>query len=832
MFSHYLHVALRNLLNHPLNSAIKILGLALGLAGALLVMIVNYSELTWDSFWKDADQIYLVRGKASINSRHQISDALSEANYPYLRGALTKDLWMTQIEVTLSEINLLTEEGESSDTKQINITRVDPDFLAIFQPRVVAGDARDFWLREDVAVISQTTARELFGNENPLGKVLRFQLSPTMAQRESGEAPSLHSVSIIAVVDIDNYRSRILPGLFFTELSHPSIPQDKSAYMRETYVKSRHQQSPAEITNKLNAAEEARLAGANQIAKANRVEYSLMPIPERHMKDTYSQGIYQRLVVLTLLGLLILFMAIGNFINLSLAGYVARQKEVALRRIHGAGIARLINQFLLENLLYIGVAILLGLVICEVILPRVSQLLNFPLAEGIFVSWKLSISCLCIAISTALIISFYPAIYFSRINPASILRANRSTETGISIVTRQLLLLVQFGALSALVIGMATIHMQLALLNEYQPGYKTTDIVMLRGQANTGLTKIQRETFKQKLAYMPGFIAAASPVGDIPGRQEQIMEITANVKGEPESLRVIFDWITDADYFSAYGIPVIGGTSDAIARSLQKPNEAINPKPNISAVLCRSTVAKLGFSSPEEAIGNPIEIFKRDDTQKGMEVSIVAVIENVHIGNHKQPRMDCMYLTLENIGVDGLPFALNFDHALSDAEITHIKNTWTEITGMPPHHWLFENSLRDRYNQERIVQTFMSGFVLVALSIGLLGVYGMTALSTQKRAREIALRKLHGASAWKIIGLINRDFSKIVIAANLITWPLAVYLAGNWLENFHQHISLSLWLPLFCCLALGLCLLVVWLTATAHSFTQGRLRPAEVLRDN
>jgi hypothetical protein len=114
----------------------------------------------------------------------------------------------------------------------------------------------------------------------------------------------------------------------------------------------------------------------------------------------------------------------------------------------------------------------------------------------------------------------------------------------------------------------------------------------------------------------------------------------------------------------------------------------------------------------------------------------------------------------------------------------------------------------------------------------MLGVYGMTALSTQKRAREIALRKLHGANAWQIVGLINRDFSKIVIAANLIAWPLAVYLASSWLENFHRHISLSLWLPLFCGLALGLCLLVVWLTATAHSFTQGRLRPAEVLRDN
>jgi putative ABC transport system permease protein len=832
MFSHCLRVAVRNLLNHPLNSTIKILGLALGLAGALLVMIVNYSELTWDSFWKDADQIYLVRGIVHINNRNQISDALSEANYPYLREVLANDLWMTQMEEGLTEVNVVTEKGENSDTKQINITRVDPDFLAIFQPRVVAGDAGDFWLREDVAVISQTTASELFGNENPLGKVLRFQLSPTMAQRESGEASSFHSVSIIAVVDIDNYRSRILPGLFFPELNHSAIPQDKSAYMYETYVKSRHHQSLMEITNKLNAAEEARLAGANQIAKVNRVDYSLMPIPERHMKDTSSQGIYQRLIVLTLLGLLILFMAIGNFTNLSLAGYVARQKEVALRRTHGGGVIQLIQQFLLENLLYIVVAVLLSLIMCELLLPYVSQLLKVPLAGGIFVSWGSAAICLCIVIITALIISLYPAVYFSRINPALILRANRSIETRMSIITRQLLLLIQFGALSALVLGLSAIHMQLGVLNEYQPGYKTKDILMLRDQANTSFTKIQRETFKQRLAHIPGFIAAASPVGDIPGRQEQIMDVSARVKDKTETIRVIFDWITDADYFSAYGIPLIAGKKDTITANLGKPMGSQNSDPSISAILCRSTAIKLGFPSPEEAIGNLVEVFKRPGAQKGMEVSIAAVIEDVHIGNHKQPRMDCMYLTLGSINPVGLPFAVNFDHAISDEELAVVKNAWQEMTGMPPHHWLFENSLRDRYSHEKVLQMFMSGFVLVALSIGLLGVYGMTALSTQKRAREIALRKLHGANTWEIIRLINRDFAKLVVIANLVAWPVAIYLITNWLENFHQHFSLSLWLPLFCSFALGLCLLVVWLTATAHSFTQGRLRPAEVLRDN
>jgi putative ABC transport system permease protein len=190
-----------------------------------------------------------------------------------------------------------------------------------------------------------------------------------------------------------------------------------------------------------------------------------------------------------------------------------------------------------------------------------------------------------------------------------------------------------------------------------------------------------------------------------------------------------------------------------------------------------------------------------------------------------------MYMTLNTIGVGGMPFAMNFDHELSTLEIEEIKNLWTNAAGTAPHHWLFANSLADRYRNEQRLQLFMSGFALVALMIGLLGIYGITALNTQKRAREIALRKLHGAKKWQIIRLLNRDFSLIVMLANVIAWPMAIYAVKKWLENFHQHFSLMLWLPVFCITALAISLVVVWFTVTLHTLSIGRLRPAEVLRD-
>ncbi|HEY0892666.1 MAG TPA: ABC transporter permease, partial [Cellvibrio sp.] len=337
MFKHYLIIALRNLVKNKINSAIKIIGLGLGLAAVLTVTIVNYSELTWDSFWKDADQIYLVRSESRIGNRQNIMDVVSEVHYPKLRTSLSEQLWMTKIEPSSTEVSLVETNKSVPLPKPILITQVDPDFLAIFQPDVLAGDLSTFSLNPDAAIISQTIAKQIFGKESPLGKVLEFRLPPTIDQQKSGEQPALQQIRIIAVVDIDNSRSHIIPSIFFPRLQNPPILTDQGSYMRDTYVKAKKRLEASHIETLLNKAGEAGFSNDDEENKYNRIKYSLMPIAERHMNDSASDGNRTRVVILSLLGIIILIVAIGNFISLGLAGYVARQKEVALRRMQGAG---------------------------------------------------------------------------------------------------------------------------------------------------------------------------------------------------------------------------------------------------------------------------------------------------------------------------------------------------------------------------------------------------------------------------------------------------------------------------------------------------------------
>lgn len=828
MFMHYLRVALRNMIKQPLNSLIKILGLALGLAGALLVMIVNYSELTWDSSWQDAEQIYLVRGKKNSNREQMFEDHIGEPYYAQLRASLGDNFWMTELDINSAPVSWQDENQQPITGPKIFTIQVSPDFIDIFQPNVISGDLSEFALNPNVVFITQATAKLLFGDQNPVGKILTIPMRQSITQGVANEAAASVIAKIIAVVDMDNARSHINSGIYLPKHEHPL--SDSLQYMlHPTYIKPKVTMSVEEIAVALNDAAERYLPEDSEERELRKIEYKLMSIRDRHLNDNSSSGNQQRIIILSLLGVLILLVAVSNFINLSLACYVAKQKEVALRRIQGANRIQLFWQYWLDAGVYIILACLLALILCELFLPLLKSDLQIPLVEGFFIELPLVFSVLFVLFIVSLALALYPAIYFSRQRAASILRANRSTETTLSIYTRKLLLLMQFISISGLLIGLASIHSQLNVIDNYQPGYKTKDIVLLLDQSGMNVSDRQLDVITQELLQVPGVIAAARTMSVIPGEYSNREDVIAKRDGKVVRVTTNRDWYMSADYFATYGITLLAGSRETLLAGMQLNSDGTHPPAQV--VLCRSTALRLGFKSPEDALGQTVELFMQPGTELGMETRVRAVIEDVHLGSHKLAPEPCMYLQLA--GLSGmLMFAINLDHAASEQEITDIKEIWANVTGTSPHQWLLSGSLADKYKHERNLQWFISLFTLVALAIGLLGIYGITALSTQKRAREIALRKLHGANSWKIIGLINRDYTYLVILANFIAWPVTIFLVNSWLENFYQHFSALFWLPIFCCLALALSSFMVLLTATAHSLRQRHLRPADVLRNN
>lgn len=828
MFIHYLRIALRNLIKNPLNSLIKTLGLALGLAGVFLVMIVNYSELTWDSFWVDADKIYFLRGKNGAGNREGFQDSISEIDYIQFRASLNDRLWLTEMRFNSAVVSWSDDAAIQTHNTQLLTVQVAADFIAIFQPNVIAGDLEAFATDPNTAFITRKAAQQLFGDQNPIGKQVMIPPRKTFAQQIDNQELSPIYAKIIAVVDMDNARSQIPGGLYHPKLDYPLLKKLEYFEQWEIYVKPKEDLDAASITSLLNQVVDNNLSQATEELGLRDTEYQLMPISDRHLHDNRSSGNQQRIMVLGMLGLLILIVALSNFINLSLAGYVARQKEVALLRIHGASKPQLFWQYWLDSAVYVGIACLAALIVCELVLPQLKIDLQIPLVDGILVDPLLALCVALLLLVVSWLIALYPAIYFSKQSASTILRANRSAENKFSIFARKILLILQFIAASGLIIGLASIYMQLKLIDNYQPGYKTKDIVMLVDRSGLSVDASKMDVIQHQLKSLPGVIAASNVIAVIPGQQETTEDVTVKMHDKVFTVKTNADWYVSPDFFSAMGIPIIAGNRETIAAGFElTPEGAALPT---QVVLCRSTVLQLGFKTPQEALGQPVEIFKWIGKDQGIVSNVRAVIEDVHLGDHKLKPKPCMYMQLG--GVSGaLVYAINFSHATNEQEVEQIKKIWESVTGAKPHHWLFSGSLADQYRQERNIEWFLMLFALVALVIGILGVYGMTALSTQKRAREIALRKLHGANVWQIIGLINRDITLLVIIANLIAWPIAGYLVHRWLENFYQHFSISIWLPQFFVLALIIGLASVWFIASAHSLAQKNLRPVDALRN-
>lgn len=828
MFKHYLIIALRNLVKNKINSAIKIIGLALGLAASMVVLLVNYSEMTWDSFWPDAEHIFLIRSESIVIGKPRISESVDELFYPLIRQNLAQEIWVTKIESSNSNVMIQDGAGAQPRAEQLLVTRVSPDFISIFNPNIITGELDSFRVKPDVAFVSRSIAQKLFGNESALGKTLLIP-DAVAPEQQAGIPAKIKPFLIVAVVDIDNSRSHINPGIYLPEVDSQVSPTNSTRFHRETYIKIKNNASLQSIVAKLNALTEKIPPEFDSLRSKDPTVFYLMPITERHMNDSGSDGIRLRAFVLYCLGTLILLVAISNFINLSLAGYVTRQKEVALRRMQGATIPQLFWQYWLENSVFIALAALVALILCELLIPSFIGLLNLRLVSGIFVEPELASICVVLIILISAIVALYPAIYFSKIKPAQILRANRSTETRFSHYTRRVLLLIQFIGAGILVIALGAISLQMRIQNNYQPGYKTENIVFFVDQQSTGTSIAQFNSIKQEIKKIPNVNSSSLSMGVIPGQYSPQMEVERVIQDQPYKAQLILSWLIDLDYFSAFEIPIIAGNIP-FNQPLTPPKVVKDGGFHGEVILCKTTAQQLGFATPETAINDTIELFQQPGMPKGVPAKIIAVVADVDLGDHRQAPKPCMFVTLDTV-FPQLPFAVNFHKAPSPHEIDQIKKLWQEITGTTPHHWLLSGSLADQYSIERTLQKFLYGFASVALLIGILGIYGITALSAQKRSKEIALRKLHGAGQWQIIRLLNREFSLWVVVANLLAWPMAAYLVIRWIENFHHHFSLWFWLPILCAFALAVSLLLVWFTVTAHSLLVGKMRPAEVLRD-
>jgi putative ABC transport system permease protein len=533
--------------------------------------------------------------------------------------------------------------------------------------------------------------------------------------------------------------------------------------------------------------------------------------------------------VMTFIGVaaMILLIACINFTNLATARASQRAREVALRKVLGAHRGQLMAQFLGESILMALIGFGLALAIVELALPVYNEVLQKKIALSDLGQGWLSLELAGLIVLVGVIAGVYPALYLSRFLPARILKANKSAAAEGSGGLRAGLVVVQFAISIGLLVCTGVIYAQTIYAKTMDLGYRQDGLLVVR-TPNATQAKAVLKTLKDEVLRLPGTTAAALSA-DVPTDQDEnntLVELPDKPNPQPVLLH---SRVVDHHFFSTYQVPVLAGRTfdeshggdDFTGTGEEKAARGGN------IVINSLALGRLGFASPNEAVGKQLLLSVGDGPQDSLRarMTIVGVVGDIYYRSVRDElapalfsidRADFRELTVRYEGVSPL--------AAQEA----IGKVWRALAPDAPFKAEFLDKLiAQQYAAEEAQAAMFAAFAGLAIIIACLGLYGLASFSAERRTKEIGIRKVLGARVPDVVRLMVWDFSKPVVVANLIAWPASWFLMTEWLNGFQHRIDLNA-VPF---LAAGLvALLIAWATVAGQAARVARANPIHALR--
>jgi len=812
MFRNYLSAAVRNLLRNKLVSIINIAGLAVGFAAAILIALYIRYELSFDDSLPGERQVY----RLSVTVKQPGAEpVIWDGGDFFMAEHLKLDYPEVQMTARVVGPFLSVRRGELEFHEAV--TCVDPDFFRMLPFPAIAGDLAAALDSPDGLVLTRTLARKYFGDEDPLGQTLEFNRNATMRVRAVIEdLPGNSHFNFRIVVStrsksagldfLETLRGR--PGMFV-----PGAP---------TYFRLRDGATIAHI--KADAPNFIKRHYAEAIGTLSTLD--IYPISQVHLSPPgrwppSPMTNPDTLWTLGLVGLLIIFIAAINFVNLMTARAAQRSVEVGIRKSAGARRLDLIAQFLGEACIYVFVAMIVAMALVELALPAFNAMLSmndeqYKEATVTFAYWRepsLAAALAVAALAVALLAGAYPAFVMSTMRPVNSLHRGAASRTAARI--RQGLVVVQLSALIALIVATAVIHRQTAFAMNAALRIDSDQVVLLHFNQST-----PSEAFKNALARTPGVsgvtAAAASPTNfDISAAN------FSRHGAEPVQLQIAG---VDFNFFEFYQLKPLAGRLPLRERSTDR-YEYGNPGRPVSVWVNESAVRALGISSPATAAGERIVASWPPENMAPTSITIAGVIPDFPVDSVRGRIQPVLYFVQPE-------FLRVVSVRLSGKQIPEtlaaIDQVWKEL-GEPRAvaRWFLDQYYHRMYIdiiQQRRVLGSLCG---VAVFLACLGLFGLSIYTAQRRTKEIGIRKVMGAATSDVMRLLLWAFTKPVFWASLIAWPVAAWLMNRWLDGFVYRVDLGWWLlPAASLLALAITLA----TVSVHSFLVARAKPAGALR--
>ena len=787
MLRNYLKIALRNLVRNKTFSAINILGLALGMASSLLILLWVRDEWSIGNQYEHAHRLYRIMENEIADGR-----IVTDEDTP---GILADELKKQFPEIVYAAG--ISSEGNNVLSSGTNVLRqtgcfVGADWFQLYSIPILAGNAKTALTAPNNLAISRKTAEAFFGDPQlALGKSLRFDNYIDLQVTAVFENLPYNSTDKYDCLLNWNFYLKREPWLNVWENGGPG-----------TRFQLRPDADPARVNAKLKSF----LKGRNKDINATfNIELFLQPETEAYLYSNFKNGHrdggrieYVRLFVLVAAFLLLI--AGINFMNLATARSVRRAREVGVRKAVGAERLSLIGQFMGEAFLLTSLALSVAIVLVEVALPLFNQLTDKQLVLP-FTQWDFWLFLFSLFIVTGVLSGSYPALFLSSLKPVRVLKGTLGISAGAQSFRRGLVIF-QFVLSILMIVGTVVVYRQLQYIQTKNLGYDRENLINIPGE---GAIALSYPAFKQELLRQPG-IQSVTRMQTSPLRNGNTTDGVKWVGKDPTLAIQFNNTVVGYDFVKTMKLRLVGGRDFSPRFGTDSTNYLIN----------EATAKRLPYKDP---VGQPLTF----GTHPG---KIIGVLKDFHFNSLHVPIRPIVIRLGETWGYGTI--LVKTQPGQTRQALASLKAVCQKVNPQFPFTYSFVDAdFGKLYRSETVVRTLATLFAGLAMFIASLGLFGLAAFTAEQRTKEIGVRKVLGASVANVVALLSKDFLKLVVMAILIAVPVGWYAMNRWLQDFAYRIDLAWWMF---ALAGALAIAIALLTVSFQSIKAALVNPVKSLR--
>jgi len=820
MLKHYFKTAWRNMVKNKVTTIINIFGLTLGIVACLVIYLNTSFELSFDNFLPDKQRIYRVVSSAKSNSgdidyKPTVPDPLAatiRTDFTGIENIAQFHSLYAKVAVSTSNGTLKQFDAANEREEQVSdIIVADAEYFEIFKYQWLAGNPDA--IKEPFRVVLTDSKAELYFGTSSFESLIGRQIiyNDSLRLIVSGIVKHYPKNSDFAFNDFISsatIKSSFLKDRFDLE------KWQRWNKISQTFVKLKTDATPLQFQKQTYDVVKTNM----DVDEDTKISIGLQPLSDIHFNANYEAAYGRTVHLSTIYGLIavavfILLIAIINFINLSTAQSLQRAKEIGVRKVLGSNRRKIVLQFLSETFVLTSVSVSLALIIAS---PLIKVFHAF-LADGVELHFNLNtaIFIISVALVTSLFAGFYPAKVLSAYLPVLTLKgSNFQTVSGRNYL-RKGLIVFQFTISLIFIIATLVISNQVNYVLNTDMGFAKDAIINIPGNQNYPRNKMQ--LLAQQIKQLPGVKMVSVDLGTPAEESHWSTILKRNWSDDEAGIGAQF-LAGDENYLSLYQLQLIAGRN-------------LSPSDTMKEYLVNETLARqLGFKKPEDAIGKTVAGGGDDGKASHKRLPIVGVLADFHQQSLREQIAPVFVSSSKKYSRMISVRLATGSNRVSDFKrtITTIEKSWKDIyPGEKFEYKFFDDTIVKMYDKELKTETLVNAAMIIAIVISCMGLFGLTTFSTQKRIKEIGIRKIMGASVYRIVTMLSADFIKLVLFALIIASPIAYYFMHQWLQDFAYRITINWWVFVLAGFTAGL---IAFLTICFQAIKAAIANPVKSLR--